>query len=281
MAALPTPEALTLAANVFHADVDAWLPASFGVARSAAEKEAEWAAARSSGALRGADRLGLGHPDTEDPEARRAAQVSRAGGDILRRALKRKGDEPVVTPAAAREDDDGESRSRAVSSKKRKTADAFGKGRKEAAVHPLLNLKNPIPGYDAPTEPKKAVAVKTARAAEDDSVNAAAALAASLSTGSATMRVVKGASASPKRRTSFSLSAPSSPKAKIGSAPSSPKAKLGSAPGSPSAKTSTPSVAGSVPASEMGSSEASRAEPKSRAAQRREKRKAAKARKAL
>ncbi|GMK55089.1 hypothetical protein CspeluHIS016_0201450 [Cutaneotrichosporon spelunceum] len=247
--ALPTPEALTLAANVFHADVDAWLPPSFGVARSQEAKEAEWAAARAFGALRGADRLGLGHPDAEDPEARRAAQVSRAGGDILKKALKRKVDDAGPASTPEKEDrDDGESRSRAVASKKRKTVDAFGKG-KQAAVHPLLNLKNPIPGYDAPPEAKKAAVIKE-KTEVDDSVNAAAALAASLSTGSATMSVV-GKSAPTMSGVISAKIAPGSPK--------SPKTKI--------------SASSSEHASDA-------PEPKSKAALRREKRKAAKARKA-
>ncbi len=228
----PTAEALTLAAAAFHAEVDAWIPAGFGVMRSQAEKDAEWAAACAYGA-RGAD----------GEEARR----SRAGGEVLRRALKRKGGDAPL-PERREEADDGESRAAAVSSKKRKTKDAFGKA---GAVHPLLNLKNPIPGYDAPAEPRVVRAAPAKKAQVDDSVNAAAALAASLSTGGATMRVVSRPPPSPK----------------------SPKAKIGSTPGSPTAK-KTPSVA----ASETGTSEG--AEPKSKSALRREKRKAAKARKA-
>ncbi|CAK9784548.1 hypothetical protein CC85DRAFT_283030 [Cutaneotrichosporon oleaginosum] len=291
MAALPTPEALTLAANVFHADIDAWLPPSFGVTRTAEEKEAEWAAARSFAALRGSDRLGLGHPDMDDPEARRAAQVSRAGGDILKRTLKRKseGEDESSAPAtqASRGDDD-ESRTKAVSSKKRKTADAFkSKGKKEA-VHPLLNLKNPIPGYDAPAETKQAPKVKKTKVV-GESVNAAAALAASLNTGSATMRVVTKGSvpAAPK------LAAPTSPKAsKTASVPASPEASKAdsalhspkhaklSTPGSPSAK-KVPPVTGSIVASEAGEGTFTSAQPMSKAALRRAKRKAAKVRKSL
>ncbi|BEJ12406.1 hypothetical protein CspHIS471_0208660 [Cutaneotrichosporon sp. HIS471] len=257
--ALPTPEALTLAANVFHADVDGWLPTSFGVTRTEKEKEAEWASARAFGSLRGADRLGLGHPDAQDPEARRAAQVSRAGGDIIKKALKRKAEEGTPTPTPSslggRDDGDDESRSRAVVSKKRKTADAF---KSKAAVHPLLILKNPIPGYDAPVEAKKAV-VKEKMVEVDDTVNEAAALAASLSTGSATMRVVGKSAPS-------SMSGPGSPADKT--SPSSPKTNTAS----------VASVAGSILTSET--SDTSQPQPQSKAALRREKRKAAKARKA-
>jgi hypothetical protein len=169
-------------------------------------------------------------------------------------------------PERREEADDGESRATAVSSKKRKTKDAFGKA---AAVHPLLNLKNPIPGYDAPPEERVVRAAPAKKAQVDDSVNAAAALAASLSTGGATMRVVSRPPPSPK--SPQAKLAPPSPKAKL-AAPPSPKAKIGSAPGSPKA-TKTPSVAASEGTSES-------AEPKSKSALRREKRKAAKARKA-
>lgn len=186
----PTPEALTLAANIFHADIDAWLPSNFGVTRSNAAKDAEWAAARSYG---GSDRLGVGHPDAADPEARRRAQSSRAGGDLLRKVVrkKRRGDEEEASAASfggavggrGGGDDDDESRTRAVSSKKRRKADAFAKSAKVTAVHPLLNLKNPIPGYDAPAALPLAAKAKAQPKVVDESVNAAAALAASLRTG--------------------------------------------------------------------------------------------------
>lgn len=194
----PTPEALTLAATLFHADVDAWLPKNFGVTRSAEAKEAEWAAARSAGL--GGDRLGVGHPHLADPEARRAAASARAGGDILRKVVgkKRKDDEADAAAAGAGgsggrgrgDDSDDESRTRAVSSKKRRVADAFGSGKKkkgkaEPVVHPLLNIKNPIPGYDAPLPAAPVKAVEKKKVEVDDSVNAAAALAASLTSGSA------------------------------------------------------------------------------------------------
>ena len=159
MTAPPAAEALTLSATLFHADIDSWLPANFGVTRPEKDKAAEW-----ESALRGAqrDRLGLGHPDLEDAGARARAASGRAGIEALRRMQKKRKDGDgdgeegggrVGGGKGGRDEDEeeDESRTRAVSKKKKSTVDVFGKKSKNAnanAVHPLLRLVNPIPGYD-------------------------------------------------------------------------------------------------------------------------------------
>lgn len=169
MAALPVAESLTLSATLFHADVDSWLPASFGVSRPDADKAKDWEAALRQTAR---DRLGLGHPDLTDPLARARAATQRAGIETLRKlkGREKKGDDSDLAPTpgpgsssrtagrGGRDDsDDDESRTRSVSKKKTKTKDAFASKGKNA-VHPLLNLRNPIPGYVPPVGGQQAQA---------------------------------------------------------------------------------------------------------------------------
>lgn len=135
-----TTESLTLSASLFHANVDSWLPANFGVTKPESSKQKDWEAALRTS--RG-ERLGLGHPDLADPTARATAATQRAGIELLNRKLqKRKEENEKFVP---REDEEDEEESRGKSVKKRKRVDPFKKG--ESKVHPLLNLKNPIPGY--------------------------------------------------------------------------------------------------------------------------------------
>lgn len=136
-----TSEALTLSASLFHADIDSWLPADFGVAKP---RSTEWEIT-----TRG-ERLGVGHPSLADPTSRAQAASQRAGIEVLNRKLKKRKEEAAAFVPAEEEEDEGESRGGKASAKKKRRVDPFKKG--EAKVHPLLDLRNPIPGYDAPRE---------------------------------------------------------------------------------------------------------------------------------
>ncbi|WOO81391.1 uncharacterized protein LOC62_03G004922 [Vanrija pseudolonga] len=163
-------EALTLSATLFHADVDAWLPAGFGVQRPAEDKQKDWEAALRSSAER-SSKLGLGHPALEDPVQRAKAATARAGADAIAKRLKgrNKADDEVLLPgagAAVDHDDDDESRTKSVGKKKR--VDPFAtkakkKGKAEVVEHPLLRLGGAGPATTAVTP--TAVTTTTAKAA--------------------------------------------------------------------------------------------------------------------
>lgn len=146
----PPAEALTLSATLFHADVDAWLPAGFGVVKSEKDKNGDWEKALRGG---GRDRLGLGHPDLDDPLSRAKSNTARAGIDALRKIKGKAKDVTEVEVSRKDDSDDEESRTRSVSKVKKRSVDVFGK---KNAVHPLLNLKAPIPGYDSAPAPSAA-----------------------------------------------------------------------------------------------------------------------------
>lgn len=140
----PTPESLTLSASLFHADVDAWLPTSFGVSKPEVEKNNEWEAALRSSAER-SQRLGLGHAALDNAALGAKFKNQRAGLDILASRLKRKAADEAragtaVSNGQARDnnsDDDEaiESRTKSISKTKKKS-DPFAKVQSKA--HPAL-----------------------------------------------------------------------------------------------------------------------------------------------
>ncbi|KAL1411086.1 hypothetical protein Q8F55_002036 [Vanrija albida] len=140
--AAPT-EALTLSATLFHADVDAWLPAGFGVERPAADKQKDWDAALRSSAER-SSKLGLGHPALDDPAARAKAAGLRAGTEAIARRLKAKKGDEVLVPVTGDDDADDDEESRTKSVGKKRRADPFApkpkKKKAEVVEHPLLRL---------------------------------------------------------------------------------------------------------------------------------------------
>jgi hypothetical protein len=263
MTAPPAAEALTLSATLFHVDVDSWLPANFGVQRTLAERESDWETA-----LRGSarDRLGLGHPDLEDAGGRARAATARAGIEALRRVQKKKRDEGDEAEGLGQggkgrggdgSDSEDESRTRAV--KKRKaTVDVFGKpgkSKKKAvnAVHPLLIIKNPIPGYEP--------------GAEDESGNSDGAAAAATTTAPATATAKVSAATAEAASAPIPAPEPVAPS----TATSTPKATVAAAdaPSAPAAPASDAADADELDTTGMSKTQA-----------RREKRKRAKVRKA-
>lgn len=144
----PTSESLTLSATLFHADVDSWLPANFGVSQPESAKAAEWEQALRSSADR-AQRLGLGHAALEDANLGAKFRNQRAGIDVLEKKLKRRKDdgEEKVSGAGKEEDseEEAESRTRSIKTNKRKNDPFAGKpkvhpalAKKEEKVHPAL-----------------------------------------------------------------------------------------------------------------------------------------------
>lgn len=149
---VPTSESLTLSATLFHADVDSWLPANFGVSQPETSKAAEWEAALRSSADR-AQRLGLGHAALEDAALGAKFKNQRAGLSVLEQKLKRRKAEEAREGAGGvgggRDDsEDEESRTRSIKTNK-KARDPFAKGKanahpapaREEKVHPALLKK--------------------------------------------------------------------------------------------------------------------------------------------
>lgn len=144
---VPTSESLTLSATLFHADVDSWLPANFGVSQPESSKAAEWESALRSSADR-AQRLGLGHAALEDAALGAKMRNQRAGLSVLEQKLKKR-KAAVEDGAVVREqegsEEEAESRTRSIKTNKKAKDPFAAKGKvhpalakKETKVHPAL-----------------------------------------------------------------------------------------------------------------------------------------------
>lgn len=170
---VPTSESLTLSATLFHADVDSWLPANFGVSQPESSKAAEWESALRSSADR-AQRLGLGHAALEDAALGAKFKNQRAGLSVLEQKLKkRKNAEESTAAGAGRDEEDSEeeaeSRTRSIKTNKKSKDPFAGKGKvhpalakKETKVHPALLKKS---GAEEKVHP--AILAKMAAASAD------------------------------------------------------------------------------------------------------------------
>lgn len=145
---VPTSESLTLSATLFHADVDSWLPANFGVSQPETAKAAEWETALRSSADR-AQRLGLGHAALEDAALGAKFRNQRAGLSVLEQKLKKRKNAEEAAGGTGRDDvdseEEAESRTRSIKTNKKSKDPFSGKGKvhpalakKETKVHPAL-----------------------------------------------------------------------------------------------------------------------------------------------
>lgn len=145
---VPTSESLTLSATLFHADVDSWLPANFGVSQPESSKAAEWESALRSSADR-AQRLGLGHAALEDAALGAKMRNQRAGLSVLEQKLKKRKNAAEDGASVGRDEEDSEeeaeSRTRSIKTNKKAKDPFASKGKvhpalakKETKVHPAL-----------------------------------------------------------------------------------------------------------------------------------------------
>ncbi|KAI9637902.1 uncharacterized protein MKK02DRAFT_31448 [Dioszegia hungarica] len=136
---VPTTEALALSASVFASSVSSWLPANFGHKVPAADAEKEWQALlRSAG--EGKDRLGLGHPALNAPKV--GGGGYKGGLQGLERSLKngkrRQGEEEKERggkPSADAQGDEVESE------EEESRASMVGKRKRQGMVDPLGGKK--------------------------------------------------------------------------------------------------------------------------------------------
>ncbi|WWD01198.1 hypothetical protein V866_008139 [Kwoniella sp. B9012] len=140
----PSSESLSLSASIFYSSIDSWIPHNFGISSSSQSKKDEGLTNLLRPDIRGQaeDRLGLGHPLLDNPNASR--QIQRNGLVGLSKKLnleKKKGKEKQETNGNGvryedDEDEDEEESKFKLSSQNKKKVNAVdpfstGKGKKK------------------------------------------------------------------------------------------------------------------------------------------------------